>query len=207
MYKHDKNIKSAVRVLKKGGVIVYPTDTVYGLGADATNIEGILRLCQIKERFNRPISIAVSDLEMAERYVKFSKLAEKIFQKFMPGAVTMILPMKKFVPQTISMLSANTGMLGIRIPNNKISTEIIERLGNPITTSSANPRGGLSSVSVEQAREQFACKDPEFQPDFYLCGGTMQSGKPSTLVTVVKDKIEIIRQGAIAQEEILSLST
>lgn len=207
MYKRDKDIKSAVRTLKKGGVIVYPTDTVYGLGADATNTEGVLRLCQIKERFNKPISITVSDLEMAEKYVKFSKLAEKIFQKFMPGAITVILPMKKFVPQTISMLSANTGMLGIRIPNNKISAEIVSRLGSPITTSSANPRGGLSSVSVEQAREQFAGRDPEFQPDFYLCGGTIQCGKPSTIVAVDRDRVEIIRQGAIAQEEILSLST
>ena len=200
----DKTFKTAVRILKKGGVIVYPTDTVYGLGVDATNPEAVDRLCHIKERHGRPISIIVSNRSMADKYVRFSKLAEKVFEKFIPGQITIILPLRKFVPEGIQMVSANTGMLGIRIPDNKIPAELVDKLKNPITTSSANPKGGLSSFSVEQAREQFADRKVELQPDFYFCGEAMQSGKPSTLVAINGNEIQIIREGIITKEEILS---
>lgn len=204
METREKQIKTAIRVLKKGGAIVYPTDTVYGLGVDATNIEAVNRSNEMKNRKNQPVLMIVSDIEMAEEYVIFSDMAKKIFEKFMPGQVTLVLPLKKFVSDSIEILSAGTGTLGIRIPNNQTAVELVEKLGKPITSTSANLRGEVVCYSTDDCREQFEKNVHDLRPDFYFDEGILKSTPPSTIVIIIRNKIEIIREGLITRKEIFS---
>ena len=177
-------IERAVSVLMHDGLIIYPTDTLYGLGADAFSDEAIEKVYEAKKRdLSKPISIAVSDFEMLAAVSPINRFAEEFIEKFLPGPVTVVVPARKMLP---AMLTGGTGMIGIRIPAHDLALQIIERFDAPITATSANLSGGKDPQIPEE------CTVPR---DLFVDGGRLP-GTPSTVVDLVKK--EIIRRGADA---------
>ncbi len=166
--------------------MVYPTETLYGLGCDAFSDEAIHRLYKVKSRpLSKPVSIAVSDMEMLRAVAIVGDKEEEFINRFLPGPVTVILPAKKCVPP---MLTGGTGLIGIRMPGNDIAREIIDALGSPITSTSANISGDVSPVNKSQVNVFY---------DYMIDSGTLP-GIPSTVVDLVNRKI--IRVGAMIEE-------
>ena len=180
-------IEKAIHTLREGGVIVYPTDTVYGIGTSIFNDDGIKRIRKIKERNKKmPMSIAVSSIEMAKKMAYFDDFSEKMFLKHMPGSLTMILK-NKTAPETIT---GGSGTVGIRMPANEIVLRIIGGFGNPITSTSANMHGKLPATTIKEAKEQ--CK-----VDFYVDGGICDK-RASTIFDCVHKKV--LRKGDLILE-------
>ncbi|WOF15643.1 threonylcarbamoyl-AMP synthase [Methanoplanus sp. FWC-SCC4] len=181
-YKIDK----AVSVLHRDGLIVYPTETVYGLGCDAFSENAIKRVYDVKKRqISKPISIAVSDIDMALAVAKISKTELEFIERFMPGPVTIIVEAKSCIP---SVLTGGTGFIGIRIPKNPIARKIIEEFDAPITSTSANISGRKSPMEFSEITVVY---------DLFIDGGKL-SGMPSTVVDVKNKKI--LREGENIEE-------
>lgn len=196
---NKRGVKLAVKYLKAGKAVVYPTDTAYGLAVDAMNPTAIKKLINIKNRPNQPIHIVVSSLAMARKYAAFDMAAEKLFRKLMPGPLTLVLSRKGRGKGT-ELLSAGTGTIGIRVPDNKIALELVRRLGRPITTPSANPYGGATPYSAIESFKQFYGK--KYQPVLYLDAGILPKRRPSTIVLIKNGKIKILRKGPITKTQI-----
>ncbi|MCX6704377.1 MAG: L-threonylcarbamoyladenylate synthase, partial [Candidatus Woesebacteria bacterium] len=135
--KNDKNaVRVATEILKSGGLVIYPTETLYGIGADATNPKAIQKLTKYKNRpFGKPYSIAVTDQKMAEEYVELNTSAKNLYKEFLPGPLTIISKGKHKVAHGVE---SEDGTLGIRIPDFKLVMDIVKKLGKPITATSAN---------------------------------------------------------------------
>ena len=162
------DVKKAVQELKKGSLIVYPTDTVYGIGADATNKKAIAKVYRLKKRpRSMPVSVMVSDLKMLRKYAKVKR-------GFRKGKYTFILEPRRKLP-----VSKNN--VGFRIPNHWC-TKIAKRFGKPITTTSANLHGRRTPRTVKNIKKQFGNRI-----SLYIDGGTL-SGKPSKVIDLTKKK-------------------
>jgi len=177
-------------LLKQGELIVYPTDTLYGLGADIFNEEAIKKVYEVKKRpFDLPLSIAIASVDEINEYAYMNEIAYKIAHEFLPGAITIILKKRKVIPDIIAKEK-----IGIRIPANEIALKIAKEL--PITATSANIHGKNPPKEIKEAKEQLGDKIA-----LYIDGGKLP-GKPSTIVDVSEGKIKIIREGAIRRGEI-----
>ncbi len=175
-------IKKAVSVLKQDGLIVYPTDTLYGLGADALSEESVLKVFEAKGReFHKPISIAVSDCDMISAVACVDEIAEAFISRFMPGPVTLVLKARSILP---CMLTAGSGNIGIRFPAQDVALEIISQFDSPITATSANISGGPDPITVNDA----------LVPHDYTVDVGALRGIPSTVVDLVNK--DIVRPGA-----------
>ena len=162
------DVAKAVRELKKGNLIVYPTDTVYGIGADATNKRAVAKLYRIKKRpKSMPVSVMVSDMKMLRKYAKVKK-------GFRKGRYTFILEPKRKLP-------VSSGNIGFRIPGNWC-TRIARDLGRPVTSTSANMHGRRTPRTISGIRKQFGKGI-----SFYMDGGTL-SGRPSKVIDLTKKK-------------------
>jgi L-threonylcarbamoyladenylate synthase len=183
-------VREAVKVLQHDGLVVYPTDTIYGLGADAFSDEAILRVFEAKQRpIGNPISIAVSDREMIHGVARVDRTAEILIDRLLPGPVTLVLPAKKTVS---GLLTGGTKMIGIRYPRHPLALELISCLDSPITATSANISGAKDPVTPDE------CQVPY---DLLIDGGRLP-GTPSTVVDTISGKI--IRAGADI-DEVLAL--
>ena len=190
--------EKAVAVLKKGGLIIYPTDTCYGLGADATNPLAIEKLMAFKgEREGKPVAVAVSNLAMAEEYVFLSPAARALAKKYLPGPLTLVCQSKH---KTDPRLESGEGTLGIRVPNTPLVLTIIAALGKPITTTSANISGGTSPYS-RFSWEKETPQERQALVDLFLNAGNLPFSPPSTVIDVSSKEIKIVRQGAIKIKE------
>jgi L-threonylcarbamoyladenylate synthase len=179
-------IDKAVSVLMHDGLIVYPTETVYGLGADAFSDEAILKVYEAKKRpISMPISIAVSDFEMLCAVAHVRPEMQEFIQMFLPGPVTVILPSRNCVP---NILTGGTGLIGIRIPSHERALQLIERFDAPITATSANLHGSKDPQTPDE------CTVPR---ELLIDGGRL-SGIPSTVVDLVERRI--LRKGAEADK-------
>ena len=186
----QNEIRKAIRLLKQGELIVYPTDTLYGLGADIFNEEAIKKVYEVKKRpFDLPLSIAIASVDEINEYAYMNEIAYKIAREFLPGAITIILKKRKVIPDIIAKEK-----IGIRIPANEIALKIAKEL--PITATSANIHGKNPPKEIKEAKEQLGDKIA-----LYIDGGKLL-GKPSTIVDVSEGKIKVIREGAIRGEEI-----
>jgi L-threonylcarbamoyladenylate synthase len=178
----NQRIEKAVKVLMRDGLIVYPTDTLYGLGGDALSEEAIMKVFEAKGReLHKPISIAVSDMDMLDAVAIVDEVAQEFIQTFLPGPVTVILKARSIIP---SILSAGTRRIGIRYPDHEVALGIISEFDSPITATSANISGGPDPVMIDQ------CNVPH---DFAIDVGSLP-GTPSTVIDLVD--MEIIRAGA-----------
>lgn len=195
-----ENFSAAVAALKRGEVIVFPTETLYGLGADALDFLAVEKVFQLKGRdADSPIPVLVSDREMLGRLVaKVPSLAEKLIARFWPGPLTLVLPAREDIP---APLINATGGVGVRISSQTIAAELVKALGSPLTATSANPSGKPPARTAEAAKKYFAG-----QIDIFLDGGALTSRTGSTVVEIVGESLRIIRAGDITKtqlEEIL----
>jgi L-threonylcarbamoyladenylate synthase len=178
-------IDKAVSVLMHNGTIIYPTETIYGLGADAFSDEAIFKVYEAKKRpLGMPISIAVSDFDMLASVGRVEPFMHGFIETFLPGPVTVILAARRLVPD---ILTGGTGMIGIRMPAHDLALQIIERFDAPITATSANLHGGKDPQVPEE------CTVPH---ELFIDGGRLP-GTPSTVVDLTR-KI-ILRKGAQAE--------
>ncbi|MCD6547683.1 MAG: threonylcarbamoyl-AMP synthase [Nanoarchaeota archaeon] len=181
---NKKGLEKAVEILKKGGIIVYPTETAYAIGADITKKKALRRIYKLKKRpRNKPLTAIVSDINMAKEYCYLTKLEEEIVKKYMPGALTLIAKKKKKVPDEF-----NKKNFGFRISSNKIARKLAKMLGKPITATSANISG---------EKEVYDPKKLKINADLLIDAGKLKRRKTSTIIKVVKGKIKVLREGAI----------
>ena len=190
----DENvIEKAAEIIKSGGVVVYPTDTLYGLGVNALDSNSVKKIFEIKGRdFNKPLSIAVHNLEDAKKYAEFSPLALVIAKKFLPGPMTLILPSKTILPNE---LNQGDEKVRLRIPDNKIALELIKISGVPLTSTSANLSGGKDPITAEDSIDQIGDK-----VDYILDSGKCKYGQGSTILEIIDEKVEFIREGVISKK-------
>lgn len=171
----------AIEILKKGGVIAYPTETVYGLGADIFNLKAVKRVFEIKKRsFKNPISIAVADIDQLKKIAKLDSSSLAICKKILPGPFTVLLPKRKVVSD---ILTANKKLVGVRMPELKSIRELIKKFGRPITSTSANISGEAPIVNSAKI---------DLEVDFIL-EGECKYKKASTVLDILNKKI--LRKG------------
>lgn len=180
-------IKKAVEILQDGGIIIYPTDTVYGLGCDLFNKRGIEKIYEIKRRSKKqPLSFVCSDLKDISRYAKVSDYAYKTMKRLLPGPYTFVLNASRLVPKIILPKRQTTG---IRVPDNQICLSLVRELGNPIISTSVTTEDGEVLSDPSEIKDKFAhCVD------LIIDGGILVSN-PSSVISLVDDSIEIIRVG------------
>ncbi|MFH1837897.1 MAG: L-threonylcarbamoyladenylate synthase [Candidatus Kuenenbacteria bacterium] len=192
----NKLIQKAIEILKSGGIIIYPTDTCYGIGVDATNKQAIKKLINLKGRdFKKPISIIVKNFEMAQKIGDFNFQAKKLFKKYLPGPLTLVIKKKKSIYQLPNILTAGKRKIGTRMPDNKIALELVKKFNKPITTTSANISTKPECYSKQEILKQF--KKNIKKIDLILDAGKLSKTKPSTIIEVIGNKLKILRQGAI----------
>ncbi len=186
----------AVGALKRGEVIAFPTETLYGLGADALNAAAVEKVFQLKGRDRaNPIPVLIADRGMLSGLVSVvPQLAEKLIDRFWPGPLTLVLPARRAIPPPL--VNAEGGV-GVRISSQPIANELVQALGHPLTATSANPSGRPAARTVQEAREYFSG-----QIDVVIDGGPLHSKAGSTVVEIVGDLIKIIREGDIAGSQI-----
>lgn len=192
IYEENPNateIGKAVEVLREGGIVIYPTDTIYALGCDALNVRAVERICRIKginpQKVN--LSIICRELSWVSEYAKLNNLYFKLLKRNLPGAFTFILPTSSFLPK----IYKNRKTVGVRIPDHAITLALVEALGNPLLT---------TSVSVDDEEPEYGT-DPELIAERYESvadliidggeGGTI----PSTTVDCTGDEPVVLREG------------
>jgi tRNA threonylcarbamoyl adenosine modification protein (Sua5/YciO/YrdC/YwlC family) len=180
-------IRKVAEVLKKAGIIAYPTDTYYGIGCDIMNKKAIEKIYLLKQRDrNRPFSFICSGLKNISDYAKVSNYAYKTMKRFLPGPYTFILEGSKLVPK---IMLTNRKTAGIRVPNNKICLALVEEIGNPIiSTSATNPDGAVFD-NPSLIHDHFGSRI-----DIVIDGGPV-SNQPSSVVSLIDDIPQIIRKG------------
>lgn len=194
------SIQTAIEVLKQGGVVVYPTDTAYGLAVDATNPKAVKRLYALKGRnFKNPVHVIPPSKDWIKKVVKLNEPAKQLIEQLMPGPLTVVLPLK-ITGISWKILSAKTKTLGIRRPKYKLALDLAMILKKPITTTSANLSGKATCYSTQAVKKQFV--KAKLKPDYYLDGGKLKITKPSTVVSVDENYVKILREGPIGEDEI-----
>jgi len=180
-------IKKAADLLRDGGVIIYPTDTVYGLGCDITNKEAIERIRRIKGRSNKkPMSFVCADLSNISNYAHVSNHAYRILKRSLPGPYTFVLPATRETPR---ILQTKQKTVGLRVPNHPVPLKLVAELGNPIISTSANYTD-QEVITDPYELEQSLGK----QVDMILECGQLPI-MPSSVISLIGDKVEILREG------------
>lgn len=187
-------IEEAMAVLKQGGLVIYPTETCYGIGADATNQEAIDRLFRYKtKRADKPFSVAVTDQQMAEQYVEVNATAQNIYSHFLPGPITVI---SKGKHKLAAGVESSMGTQGIRIPDYPFVLELLRQYGRPITATSANASYKKTPYTIEDVLENISEKQKELV-GLIIDAGQLPKRKPSTVVDTTLDSVHIVREGSL----------
>ena len=180
-------LQRAVDLLADGGVVAYPTDTYYALGCDLDSRKGIERLYQLKARDKRkPLSFIVPDLADVARYALVSNFAYRTMKSLIPGPFTFVLPATRLVP---TMMQNRQKQVGIRVPDAAVPRALAAALGHPLVTTSAADAEGVPLMDPRDIKELFG-----HGLELVLDGGIVTS-QPSTVVSLIDDHIEILRQG------------
>lgn len=189
------HIREAADHISAGGLVVYPTETVYGIAADVFNQKAVKSLYFAKNRpFDMPLSVAVADKDMVENIAVMTRKVEKLVDAFLPGPLTIITKKDNSIPDIVTSMSQK---VGIRIPDNPVALRLIREVGGPIVATSANLHSHPDAVTVDAAIADFG-----ESVGAYLDSGACTLGKPSTIVWIMDDEVEIIRQGAITKKQI-----
>ena len=199
--KNNKNFESLIepaKIIKNGGIVIFPTETVYGVGTNGFNEKSIKKLYEIKKRpLNKPISLLVNSIDMVEQIAKdITPIEYKLINKFFPGPLTIILKKKDTVSD---ILTAGLSTVGVRIPESDIALNLIKMSGVPIATSSANISGNPNETNISNIINDF-----QDDVDYFIDGGKVNLGLPSTIVQIVDGKVHILREGPISLEQINS---
>lgn len=191
---HRTVIKQAASIIKDGGLIAFPTDTVYGLAASAFNPDAIKKLFFVKGRdFKKAIAILIGENNQLSLIASdFSGIARKLSDRFWPGALTLVVPIHQALPTIISPSET----IGIRMPDHSFALRLLRETG-PLATTSANVSGGTNPLTAEDVLEQLGKN-----PDLIIDGGICPGGIPSTVVDCTQHDIRIIREGGIPKRAI-----
>ncbi len=180
-------IKKAVEILQKGGLVIYPTDTVYGIGCSLFNKKGIERIYEIRRNNKKqPLSFICADLKEISRYAKVSDFAYKTMKRLLPGPYTFILEASRTVPKIIL---PKRPAVGIRVPDNSICLTMVGELGEPVINSSVKNEQGEYIGDPREIEEKFRRR-----VDLVIDGGILSS-EPSSVISLVEDEIEVVRTG------------
>jgi len=195
----DRCLGSAVRILNRGGVVAYPTETVYGLGVDVSNERAVSYLFRLKGREEgRPVLIIIPSAEALSRYAEsISESARRLTTTFWPGGLTIVCRAKKTVS---TLLTGGTGKIGVRLSGNAIATALCRALGGAVTSTSANVSGFPSCTSASQVLRAF--------PNglsLVINGGSCTAEAGSTVVDITESPCRILRQGIIPRDAIASV--
>jgi len=185
----------AAEVIRSGGLIVYPTETLYGIGADATNPSAVRKVHEAKKRQEKkPILVIVDSPEMLSRLVnRISERAKLLMEKFWPGPLTLVFIASPLVPDE---LTRGSGTIGVRIPSSNLCLKLVTEVQVPLTSTSANPSGEAPERTVGRIQEHLA------GIDLYLDAGELPESLPSTVVDVTSDVPRVLRRGALPIEQL-----
>lgn len=183
-------MNNIVEIIKRGGLVIIPTDTVYGIIGDATNEDTIRRVFEIKKRdFNKPLLMLVNSVDMLENYVSnVSDLEYKIIDEYWPGPLTIVFKKNDNVSD---LLTARKDTIGVRYPNNKMLLDIISKVGRPLLSTSVNISGNPNITDVKNIEDEIANS-----VDFIMDGGVCNN-LPSTIVECKGNDVVVLRNGAI----------
>jgi len=200
MNKIGQDIYIASKYIIKGEVIVFPTETVYGIGADATNEKAVDKIFKAKKRpADNPLIVHICDLEMLNSVVSdIGEIEKKLIQKFWPGPLSIIFKSKDCIPHNVT---AGLGTVAVRMPNNTIALELIKASNKPIAAPSANISSRPSGTCIEDIYDEL-----EFSVSYFIDGGNSEVGIESTVVRVIDGVVNILRPGKISMEDILKIT-
>ncbi|MFH1547071.1 MAG: L-threonylcarbamoyladenylate synthase [bacterium] len=187
-----KLVETAVDVLKEGGLVIFPCETCYGAGVDATNPTAVKRLLRYKDRREgNPISIAVTNKNMASKYAEINETAENIYDNYLPGPITVV---SKSTGAVAKGLESEYGTIGIRIPDYTKLLDIIKKYGKPVTSTSANVAYRPNPYSVEQLLKNLPEKNKKLI-DLIIDAGELPIRETSTVVDTTLNSMNILREG------------
>ena len=195
-----KEIIRATEIIKRGGVVIYPTDTAYALGVDASNVDALEKLYRLKNMpRSKPTHVSVLNIDGADKYAIVDERARALAKSFLPGPLSIVLPSRKVLPEMLT----NFGKEGqcIRIPDHPVALKLLEIAGVPITATSANYHTKPATYSLGEIEESFG--KSLNQIDFILDAGQLAHRRPSTIVSLIEDEPLIIREGPITLDDIL----
>ena len=194
-------VRRAARLLRGGALVAFPTETVYGLGADATNGTAVAGIFAAKgrPRFN-PLIVHLAGLTEAEHHAVFNDTARRLARKFWPGALTLVLPRRADTPLS-ELVSARLGTVALRVPAHPVAAALLRQAGLPIAAPSANPSGKVSATTAAHVSESLGDKVA-----FILDGGPTQLGLESTVIGFAGERAILLRPGAIPRGEIEAIT-
>lgn len=193
----EEAAKKAAKVLAKGGLVLFPTDTIYGLAVDVTNPRALAKLRELKGREKKkPISIIVPDIASIGTYAVLNYAAHSLAERFLPGALTLVMEATQQIPEEIQL----NGAIGIRIPDDAFCLALARAFGKPYTATSANKSGRETSASVREVLMQFGHEVNDIA--LAIDDGDRNGKKPSTVVTTVDGVPYMLREGAISRESL-----
>ncbi len=191
------NILAASRIVRRGGLVVYPTETVYGLGCDPFTIESVKRVFKVKGERRKPLPILALSGYHVKRIAAVSREAEKIAERFWPGPITLVLTKKPILPEVVT---CNLDSVAVRIPKNDVALKLIDLSNGLLVGTSANKTGEKPPRTAQEAAEQLGN-----DPNLILDNGPAALGVPSTVVDLTSRKPKILREGPISFKEILDV--
>ncbi|MBP9816518.1 MAG: threonylcarbamoyl-AMP synthase [Candidatus Pacebacteria bacterium] len=194
----DAVAREAADALKMGGIVIYPTDTLYGIGVNALDESALAKLRRLKVREQKkPMSILVPSVEHISRYGHMTDAAKEIAERHLPGGLTLILPATEHAPRDITLNDA----IGIRVPGDAFSLALAEMFDGPVTATSANRAGLTTPSDIRSILEHFG---PDIEHlSIVVDGGERSGGTPSTVISFVHGDIpRILREGVITREEL-----
>lgn len=195
----ERQIELAISILKKGGIVAFPTDTVYGLGADPLNAQAVDRIYKVKRRpHNLPLPLLLAEKsDLLKVAIVMPEIAWQLAERFLPGGLTLVLKKSPWVPGSVT---AGGDTIAVRIPNHPVPIALIRGLGTPIVGTSANLSGRPSPVAAKEVREQLGD-----EVDLIIDGGRCPSGTESTVLDISGKVPTLIREGAIPEAEIAKI--
>lgn len=190
----EEGLREAAHSIRMGGVVIYPTETVYGIGCDPANPDATRRICEIKERATNPLPIACADISAAKKIVKFNSAAEILADKFWPGPLMLVLPI--IVDYSI-WVTHGKNTLGVRVPNHKVARRLAELSGGMIVSTSANKSGERPPFTPKEAIQQIGK-----EVDIVVDDGPTPGYQPSTVLDLTSEELWILRTGPISGQQI-----
>lgn len=192
---NEDELKIVTQALNEGKLIVFPTETVYGIAGNGLTLSVVNNLYQAKKRdYSKPFTLMVNDITKIKNIAYVSENEEKVIKKFMPGPITLILKKKDCIS---NLVTANSDTVGVRIPNHKIALSILKSVDYPLATSSANISGSVNNSNIEDI-----INDLENYVDIFIKGNISSNLLASTVVEIKNNEVNILRNGIISKENI-----
>jgi L-threonylcarbamoyladenylate synthase len=189
------NIMVAARIVERGGLVVYPTETVYGLGCNPFNVEAVKRILKVKGDRRKPLPVLAASIDAADKVAFIPQIGKRLAAKFWPGPLTLVFPKKPALPDVVTF---GRDSVGLRIPDNDVALHLISLSGGLLIGSSANRTGEEPPRTVQEISGEL-----KEMVDVVLDGGATFQGRPSTVAALTSEKPRILREGPISLKEIL----